>query len=158
MQRLRGRFSLWLILSVLSRCSINRPNWEGCAGAQGTLSYGFSPSASSRSELRPRQSLDTIGAFAGPLTAIGLMLAFKGDFRKVFWVAVLPACVSVGLLVFVHEPPDSVKAVKCDHSSVGGSSNIFRQLFGLWLLSVLFSRWAVQRSVPGSAGKQSRSR
>ncbi|HET8921859.1 MAG TPA: MFS transporter [Candidatus Acidoferrum sp.] len=57
-----------------------------------------------------RQSLDTTGAFAGPLAAICLMLAFKGNFRRVFWVAVAPACVSVGLLVFfVHEPPDSVK-------------------------------------------------
>ena len=60
-----------------------------------------------------RQSLDTIGAFIGPLVAICLMLAFKGDFRRVFWVAVLPAFVSVGLLVlFVHEPPDSVKPLK----------------------------------------------
>src|SRR5437899_4897070 len=41
-----------------------------------------------------RQSLDTIGAFVGPLTAIALMLAFKGDFRRVFWVAWLPACAS----------------------------------------------------------------
>jgi predicted MFS family arabinose efflux permease len=59
-----------------------------------------------------RQSLDTIGAFAGPVAAIGLMLAFKGDFRRVFWAAALPAFVSVGLLVlFVHEP-DSVKPLK----------------------------------------------
>lgn len=57
-----------------------------------------------------RQSLDTIGAFIGPLTAICLMLAFKGDFRRVFWVAVLPAFVAVGLLaLFVREPPDSKK-------------------------------------------------
>src|ERR1017187_7382686 len=53
-----------------------------------------------------RQSLDTIGAVAGPLIAIWLMLSFRGDFRRVFWIAVLPAFVSVGLLAsFVHEPP-----------------------------------------------------
>ena len=58
-----------------------------------------------------RQSLDTVGAFAGPLGAIWLMLAFHGDFRRVFWIAVLPAFVSVGLLaMFVHEPPDSLKS------------------------------------------------
>src|SRR5215472_6580066 len=60
-----------------------------------------------------RQSLDTIGAFAGPLASICLMLGFKGDFRSVFWVAVIPAFVSVGLLaLFVHEPPDSVKPLR----------------------------------------------
>ncbi len=60
-----------------------------------------------------RQSLDTIGAFIGPLVAICLMLAFKGEFRRVFWVAVLPAFVAVGLLVrFVHEQPNSVKPLK----------------------------------------------
>src|SRR5687767_4466325 len=52
-----------------------------------------------------RQSLDTIGAFIGPLLAIVLMLAFAGDFRLVFWFAVIPAVISVALLVFgVHEP------------------------------------------------------
>jgi len=51
-----------------------------------------------------RQSLDTIGAFLGPLAAIALMLLFAGDFRAVFWFAVIPAVISVALLVFgVHE-------------------------------------------------------
>ena len=51
-----------------------------------------------------RQSLDTIGAFLGPLLAIALMLAFAGDFRSVFWVAVVPAIASVALLAFgIHE-------------------------------------------------------
>src|SRR4029450_12133145 len=31
-----------------------------------------------------RQSLDTVGAFTGPLLAIGLMLLWLGDFRAVF--------------------------------------------------------------------------
>jgi MFS family permease len=46
-----------------------------------------------------RQSLDTIGAFLGPLLAVGLMLVFAGDFRSVFWVAVVPGVLSVTLLV-----------------------------------------------------------
>jgi len=37
-----------------------------------------------------RQSLDTVGAFAGPLLATALMLLWAGDFRAVFWVAVIP--------------------------------------------------------------------
>jgi MFS family permease len=47
-----------------------------------------------------RQSLDTVGAFLGPLLAIGLMLLFAGDFRTVFWFAVIPASIAVLLLVF----------------------------------------------------------
>lgn len=46
-----------------------------------------------------RQSLDTIGAFTGPLVATGLMLLWANDFRKVFWVAFLPGTLSVVLLV-----------------------------------------------------------
>jgi MFS family permease len=53
-----------------------------------------------------RQALDTVGAFLGPLLAIGFMLLWANDFRAVFWVAVIPAALSVALLVFaVHEPP-----------------------------------------------------
>ena len=56
-----------------------------------------------------RQSLDTIGAFLGPLLAIGLMLLWKNDFRSVFWVAVIPGILSVLLLIFgVSEPPRQV--------------------------------------------------
>lgn len=52
-----------------------------------------------------RQSLDTVGAFVGPLLAIGLMVLWAGDFRAVFWFAVIPGAISVLILVFgVHEP------------------------------------------------------
>ncbi|HXS79212.1 MAG TPA: MFS transporter [Gammaproteobacteria bacterium] len=52
-----------------------------------------------------RQALDTVGAFAGPLLAIALMAATADSFRTVFWIAVIPAAVSVAVLVlFVREP------------------------------------------------------
>ena len=52
-----------------------------------------------------RQSLDTAGAFVGPLVAVGLMLIWANDFRAVFWVAVIPGLMAVVLLVFgVREP------------------------------------------------------
>ncbi len=53
-----------------------------------------------------RQSLDTAGAFLGPLLAIGLMWVFAGDIVSVFWVAVIPAMLSVGLLLFAVREPD----------------------------------------------------
>jgi len=52
-----------------------------------------------------RQSLDTMGAFLGPLLAVGLMLLWANDFRAVFWVAVIPGLMAVALLFFgLHEP------------------------------------------------------
>ncbi|MEZ5887255.1 MAG: MFS transporter [Paracoccaceae bacterium] len=52
-----------------------------------------------------RQSMDTVGAFVGPLLAIGLMWLWQGDIRRVFWVAAVPALVAVAVLwVFVREP------------------------------------------------------
>lgn len=52
-----------------------------------------------------RQSLDTVGAFLGPLLAVILMLQWKNDFRAIFWVAVIPGMISVLLLLFgVKEP------------------------------------------------------
>lgn len=52
-----------------------------------------------------RQSLDTVGAFTGPLLATGLMLAWANDFRAVFWVALIPGLLAVLLLqVGVREP------------------------------------------------------
>jgi MFS family permease len=52
-----------------------------------------------------RQSLDTVGAFLGPLLAVGLMLLWANDFRAVFWVAVIPGMMAVALLFFgIREP------------------------------------------------------
>lgn len=46
-----------------------------------------------------RQSIDTLGAFLGPLLAIVAMAAFANDMRAVFWIAVIPAAISVLLVV-----------------------------------------------------------
>ncbi|RTL76101.1 MAG: MFS transporter [Bradyrhizobiaceae bacterium] len=52
-----------------------------------------------------RQSLDTIGAFIGPLFGVALMWWTANDFQSVFWIAVVPAFMATGLIVFaVREP------------------------------------------------------
>jgi MFS family permease len=53
-----------------------------------------------------RQSLDTVGAFLGPLLATGLMLLWANDFRAVFWVAVIPGLMAVALLFFGLREPE----------------------------------------------------
>lgn len=58
-----------------------------------------------------RQSLDTVGAFVGPLLAVGLMLLWANDFRAVFWVAVIPGFLAVALLMIgIREPERPVAA------------------------------------------------
>jgi len=52
-----------------------------------------------------RQSLDTVGAFLGPLVAVAVMLTWAGNFRLVFWLALIPGVLSVALLTFgISEP------------------------------------------------------
>ena len=52
-----------------------------------------------------RLSLFTIGSVVGPLAATGIMVASGGDFRLVFWVAVVPAFLSVAVLVAAVKEP-----------------------------------------------------
>lgn len=52
-----------------------------------------------------RQSLDSVGAFVGPLIAMALLALLANDIRAVFWFALIPAAISVLVLIFgVHEP------------------------------------------------------
>ncbi|HDV6331000.1 TPA: MFS transporter [Klebsiella michiganensis] len=56
-----------------------------------------------------RQSLDTIGAFLGPLLAVALMFLWDNDFQSIFWVAAIPAIHSIALLGFgLKEPRTAV--------------------------------------------------
>lgn len=74
-----------------------------------------------------RQTLDTVGAFLGPLIAILLMLALAEDVVTVFWVAVLPGLAAVAVLIFAVREPDAPQR------RASGASPRFRkaQLAGL---------------------------
>lgn len=53
-----------------------------------------------------RSALYTIGAVVGPLAAMALMWSSAGDFRLVFWIALIPGAASVVvLLVAIQERP-----------------------------------------------------
>lgn len=67
-----------------------------------------------------RQSLDTVGAFLGPLLAVGLMLLWANDFQAVFWVAVIPGFMAVALLIFSVKEPER-------HNSATRSNPIRRE-------------------------------
>ena len=52
-----------------------------------------------------RQSLDTVGAFIGPLAAVGLMILYVDNVRAVLWFACVPALIAVAILALgIQEP------------------------------------------------------
>ena len=60
-----------------------------------------------------RQSLDTVGAFAGPVLAMLLAASFAGALRTVLWIAVVPAFISVIVLwIGVREPAQQAHSQK----------------------------------------------
>jgi MFS family permease len=59
-----------------------------------------------------RQALDTVGAFLGPLLAVLIMWTSANRFRLVFWVAVLPAFLSLALIVIAVREPRRAPATR----------------------------------------------
>jgi MFS family permease len=63
-----------------------------------------------------RQSLDTVGAFLGPLLAVVIMLVWVNNFRLAFWLAVIPAVCAVTLLTLGINEPRREQGVKRQNS------------------------------------------
>ena len=59
-----------------------------------------------------RQALDTVGAFLGPLIAIGLMWLTADHFTFVFWIAVIPAFLSLALILIAVREPERPKDLR----------------------------------------------
>src|SRR5882757_3755208 len=79
---------------------------KGIRGApRDALVADLAPSELRGASFGLRQSLDTIGAFVGPLLAIGLMWWTADNFKAVFWIAVVPAFLSLALILLAVEEP-----------------------------------------------------
>jgi MFS family permease len=79
---------------------------KGIRGApRDALVADIAPAAVRGASFGLRQSLDTVGAFLGPLAAIALMALTADNFRIVFWIAVVPAFIAFGLMAFGVEEP-----------------------------------------------------
>ena len=90
-----------------------------------------------------RQSLDTVGAFVGPLLAVGLMLLWANDFRAVFWVAVIPGTLAVLLLIVgVREPERHVDEKKTNPIR---RENIMRLSASYWWVVVVGAAFTLAR-------------
>lgn len=88
---------------------------KGIRGAPRDALMGeLSPQAIRGAAFGLRQSLDTVGAILGPLLAIAGMLLLANNIRAVLWIAVIPAILSVLLLIFgIKEPQrENIKRTK----------------------------------------------
>ncbi len=88
-----------------------------------------------------RQSLDTVGAFVGPLLAIVFMGWFSDRIKPVFWVAVIPAFIAVcWLIIAVREPDRPADAAGGRTSSVlAGASRLKLRYWLIVVLGALFT-------------------
>ncbi len=87
-----------------------------------------------------RQSLDTVGAFVGPLLATGLMLAWANDFRAVFWVAVIPGVLAVLLLlVGIREPERRAATVAVNPLRRSSLARLGRNYWAVVALGAVFT-------------------
>lgn len=91
-----------------------------------------------------RQSLDTAGAFAGPLIAIALMAGLAFDVRQVFWVACIPALLTVVVLFFgVSEPANVPRQKTAGHPFAGFRAKDYPKAF--WALVALVLMFTLMR-------------
>ncbi|GAC1612568.1 MAG: MFS transporter [Novosphingobium sp.] len=85
-----------------------------------------------------RQSLDTVGAFAGPLAAIGLMALLHNNMRAVFGFAIIPGAIAVLLVIFGIEgrsaQPASAPRVPLRVADLRGLDRAFWGVVGIGVL------------------------
>lgn len=91
-----------------------------------------------------RQTLDTVGAFLGPLLAILLMWLTADNFKAVFWVAVVPAFVSFGLIALAVREPDRPGGLRKVHSPLS-RAELARLGSSYWLIVAVATVFTLAR-------------
>ncbi len=91
-----------------------------------------------------RQSLDTVGAFLGPMIAAALMWLSGNDFKLIFWIAVIPALVSVAVLVYGVKEPADIPRAKGQVWPLGVQA-MKAMGAGFWLIMVIVALFTLAR-------------
>ena len=84
-----------------------------------------------------RQALDTVGGTLAPLAAVGLMLWFANDIRTVFWIAAIPAFLSL-FFAWTMLRESRVEARRTEAPKWGGWRNLDPQVRRLIAIGFLF--------------------
>ncbi|MBX5133230.1 MFS transporter [Rhizobium lentis] len=91
-----------------------------------------------------RQSLDTVGAFLGPALALVLMWWTSDQFATVFWIAVIPAFVSVGIVLMFVKEPSQVTASKSVRIPLR-KQDLLRLPTAYWLVTLVAAIFTLAR-------------
>jgi MFS family permease len=93
-----------------------------------------------------RQSIDTFGAFVGPLIAVGLMLLWSNDFRAIFWIAAVPAALAVLLLIVgIQEHREHSTAPKVRRENPIKRANLARLGSNYWWIVAIGAAFHLAR-------------
>jgi MFS family permease len=118
---------------------------KGIRGApRDALIADIAPSELRGASFGLRQSLDTIGAFLGPVVAIGLMMLTADNFTIVFWIAVVPAFLSFAMIAFVVREPDRPKELAPVLSPLS-RAQVSRLGGAFWIVVLLASAFTLAR-------------
>jgi MFS family permease len=86
-----------------------------------------------------RQSLDTVGALLAPMAAAGLMIWLAGDIRTVFWIAVIPAFIAVGIAFFFLREPERTQVAPIQQPLLRSFREVDKSCRRIILVAFLFT-------------------
>jgi MFS family permease len=114
---------------------------KGLRGApRDALIADLTPAAIRGAAYGLRQTLDSLGAFIGPLLGIALMLALNNAYRSVFWLALIPGFISVTILIaFVREPTRHHNVTNSNRLLFNEMRSLPRTFWVVLILGVIFT-------------------
>ena len=89
-----------------------------------------------------RQSLDSVGAFIGPLLALVFMASLENNIKAVLWVGVIPAFVAVILLALAVREPGSKSRLTATPITLADARHLD---FAYWLIVLLGATFTLAR-------------
>ncbi len=92
-----------------------------------------------------RQSLDSVGAFVGPLLAVLLMLWLNNDIKTVLWVAVVPAWLAVMVLTLAVRDPKPDAQLVSDPKRFLSMRTVKKLTLRYWLVVALGAVFTLAR-------------
>lgn len=114
---------------------------KGLRGApRDALIADLTPNAIRGAAYGLRQTLDSLGAFIGPLLGIVLMFSLDNAYRSVFWLALIPGFISVSMLVLFVREPAQHKAIQNKRGLLFGEIKTLPKSFWIVLaIGVVFT-------------------